>query len=154
MKRKRGASLVEVLVTMLIIVTACIATLAFFTYGMSQIGTEGDRRAALERARGRLEELLAASSGAIHPPDNQINWLSCAGAPCAWTRFTTPVFDTVNLNTLQNQRMETTAQWIDDLPAGTAGLDEVELVVKVWFTPNFGVDDEFNRVHLRALRDV
>ena len=157
MRSERGASLVEALMAMLLIVTACVATLAFFTFGMASISGEGDRRAALEIARGRMEELLAVSSSSIRPTDGQIRWLTCAGAPCTWTISppAAPAFnDTANLNTLTNQRIETTSQWIDDPTAGTVGLDSLELVVKVWYTPNFGVDDEFNRVQMRALRDV
>lgn len=154
MKGERGASLVEALVSMLIIVTACIATLAFFTYGMSSISGEGDRRAALELARARMEELLAASESSVRPADNQLRWLTCTGTPCAWALSAAQVFQAGNLNTLQNQQIETTSQWIDDPTAGTAGLDVLELVIKVWYTPHFGVDDEFNRVQIRALRDV
>ena len=58
---RRGASLIEVLVAIIIIVIASVGTLAYFAYGLGNVGKTGNRRAALERSRERLEQLMAST---------------------------------------------------------------------------------------------
>ena len=152
MRNKRGVSLIEVLIAMLVITVASIATLTYFSYAMGGIGRQGNRRAALERACERLEQLMVANITTVQPADGALYWLSCAGSPCTWTQSAAPVTERVAVDTLPNQPMQTTVRWVDDPSAGTVGLDTLEFSVRVWFTGNAGNDDEFNRVHLRTLR--
>ena len=86
----RGVSLVEILVAIVIVVVASIAALSYFSYGMGGIGRQGNRRAALERARERLEQLMAANVTDLEPSDLAVRWLTCNGSPCTWTPSTTP----------------------------------------------------------------
>ena len=151
---QRGVSLVEILVAIVIVVVASIAALSYFSYGMGGIGKQGNRRAALERARERLEQLLAANVNNLKPSDQQLRWLICAGSPCTWTLSTGQALESVAEDDLPSQKMETTVQWQDDPAAQTlqSTQDALVLDVKVWFTSNTGSDDDFNRVHVRALR--
>ena len=153
---KRGVSLIEVLIGILIVVVASIATLSYFAYGLSNIGRQGRRRAALERARERLEQLMAAdiNQSVLQPPNSNQYWLTCSGSPCTWTRSSSRVTQTVAVNDLPSQPIETTIQWVNDPypPAGTSTLDTLVLGVEVWFTPNTTVHDNFNRVYVRTLR--
>ena len=148
---KRGASLIEVLLALVIITLAAISALSFFAYGMGAIARQGNRRAALERARERLEQVMAANINNVSPSNGNPHWLSCSGNPCNWNLSPDPVFEQVTVNDLTGQSMETTAQLKDDPTAGTDTLDVVEFGVRVWFTPGLA-DDDYHRVYLRALR--
>ncbi len=148
-RRIKGVSLIEVLIGIVIVTIASIATLQYFAYAKGGIGRQGNRRAALERARQRLEQLLSVSITSLPPRDGQVHWCA-SGDPCVqWT--TAAAAQTIAVNNLPNQRLETTAQWLDEPDAGTAGLDVVDVGVKVWFVPGT-VDDNFHRVYLRSLR--
>lgn len=148
--------MVEVLIAILVVAVAAIAALSYFSYGLGGIGREGNRRAALERARERMEQLMAADVTALEPPGMGVYWLRCAGSPCAWTLSTAAPSpsETVPVDDLPAQKIETTVQWVDDPAAQTteSNKDVLELGVKVWFTSNSGSDDDFNRVHIRTLR--
>ena len=64
---KRGVTLIEVLLSIVIVAIASIATLTYFAYAKGGVGKTGNRRAALERARQRLEQMLAANISGITP---------------------------------------------------------------------------------------
>ena len=152
----KGVSLVEVLIAILIVVIASIATLRYFSYGLGGIGKQGNRRAALERARERLEQLLQTNISAF-PQDTTQRWAKCLPAtdPCQWALDTNKATESVSVDG-QSRQMETSVQWVDDVdtpPAGEADVvDTLTMDIKVWFTSNTGADDDFNRVHLRTLR--
>ena len=158
MKKKNGVTLIECLIALVIIVIASLAALSFFSYGKGGIGKQGNRRAAYEVARMRLEQLMAANVSSVKPPDGNIRWVryNCAVLPCTWVLTTIPPNppETVSVEDLPNQQMVTQVQWIDDPTAGTgtATPDVLEFTVKVWFTHNFGANDNFNRVEMKSLR--
>ena len=149
---REGVSLIEVLVGLLLLSVVCISAFGYFAYGLGAIGKQGNRRAALERARERLEQLMAAQVGELPGLDGQTYWCS-AGSPCTtWTPSeNVPIAQTVAVNDLPSQRMETSVRGVDDLSAGTATLDTWNVGVKVWFTSDL-TDDDFHRVYLRMLR--
>ena len=146
-----GASLIEVLVGLLIVVIASVATLSYFAFALGGINKQGNRRAALERGRAQLEQLMDAPITRIQPADGQPYWLTCAGTPCTWTLSAVRATQSVTVDDLPSQTMETTVQWVDDPSAGTATNDTLALGVKVWFTAS-AADDDFNRVYVRTLR--
>ena len=162
---KRGATLIEILIGIIIVSIASIATLSYFAYAKGGIGKTGNRRAALERARQRLEQLIEVNADDIKPPvDGQMYELFCTGTPCAWSLSAAPVTE----NSLVGQpttvddlpsHIAATVQWKDDCSAGTGNCvsgpfiyDTLELAVRVWYTPDFSAQDDFNRVHVRTLR--
>lgn len=152
-QNQRGVSLVEILVALLIVVVASIAALSYFSYGLGGIGKQGNRRAALERARERLEQVMEADQAQLEPPDGEVHWVKFNGA--GWDLSPDPPDppETVPVDELPAQLMETTVQWVDDPAAGTdaSARDALALGVKVWFTPD-ATDDDFNRVYVRTLR--
>lgn len=155
-KRPQSAvTLIEVLISFVIIVIASIATLSYFGATRGYIGKTGDHRAALERARERLEQLLASDIAQLPPRDGSC--YACADATCtagSWATYgcgATPPADAIAVEDQGNLRRETFAQFVDDPAAGTAGLDVYEFGVKVWFTTT-ATDDDFQRVHLQTLR--
>ncbi len=156
---RKGVSLIEVLLGLLIVTIASIATLTYFSAGFGSVNKTGNRRAALEQARQRLEELMQTNPDAL-PASNPLLpqnaqpqlWLTCTGAPCTWASSTAITPETFTLNGVANLREETTLQWTDDPSAGTTTPDVLALGVKVWFIPNSSVDDDFNRVYVRTLR--
>ena len=141
---------------MLIVVVASLATLRYFAYGLAGIGKAGNRRAALERARQRLEQLIAADSSLLSGDEN-VHWVTCTGTPCTWTKFNSRVTESVAVDDLPSEPMETTVQKVND-PVSSTTPDQVHTVilsVKVWFTPNPNLDADDNnvkRVLVRSLR--
>ena len=158
LSQKDGVSLIEILIGMVIVVVACIGALSYFAYGLGNVGKQGNRRAALERARERLEQLMAADVTQIEPSDDNPHWLqlTCGpnpGDPCTWALFdeAPDPAEKVTVDNLTGQDIVTTVQWIDDgASAGTQ--NTLDLAVKVWFTKQFSNDDNVNRVLLRTLR--
>lgn len=159
---KRGVSILEVLISMLIIMIASIATLSYFASTRGFIAKTGNRRAAIERARQRLDQLMASTLADL-PPKNG-NCYYCAATPCvaaSWTAYacgTTPTSDPVLVGNLAAaMRRETTAQFIDDPSAGTnnedgtPARDVFEFTAKVWFLSG-STDNDSNRVQMRTLR--
>ena len=147
---QKGVTLIEVLIAMIIIVIASIGTLRYFSYGMGNVGKTGNRRAALERARERLEQLSALDSAELPPQDGRCYY--CVFPTCtaiSWIAYTcgaTPTPDVVDVEDQIALRRETIAQFVDD-PAA----DIYEFSTKVWFI-NSTLDDDFNRVYLKTLR--
>ena len=159
MRDEKGVSLIEVLVGMVLIALISIASLSYFSSALGGIGKQGNRRAALERARERLEQIMAGSYTQIVPSvDSSLPlnaqpkfWLSCGGSNCTRTNAYVP--ETVLVNNLLSRRIESTVQWKDDSSAGTTNTpDTLELGAKVWFTPNTASDDDYNRVYVKTLR--
>jgi type II secretory pathway pseudopilin PulG len=153
MRRRCGVSLVEILLGIIIVTIVSIGTLSYFAYGLGNVNKQGNRRAALERARQRLEQLMAVKLSDLPPDTGQLHW--CTAEPCGtgvWTTSPTPLpGPSVSVDDLPSQRTEVSAQWLDDPSAGTSILDTIELGVKVWFVPG-QVDDELHRVYLKTLR--
>jgi prepilin-type N-terminal cleavage/methylation domain-containing protein len=150
MQQQRGMTLVEVLIGIVIVTIAAIGTLTYFALGLGGINKQGNKRAAIERARQRIEQLLAARTETL-PPAGARYWCQ-QGNPCtSWVVSDTPVTQPVSIDDLSSQRMETAVQWVDDPASLTPHPDALAVSVKVWYTgaPD---DDDFNRVHLRALR--
>lgn len=153
----RGVTIIEVLISFLLIVLVSIATLQYFAYAKGNIGKSGNRRAALEQARQRLEQLMATPVDSIKPGDNVLYWLTCNNPPTcnAWTMLNaapgTP--ENVLVEDMGLLPIETTVQWIDD-PSSAGTQNTLELSTKVWFTIAAPAtsDNDFNRVHLRTLR--
>ena len=148
---ERGVTLVEVLIWTLIVIIASIGTLNYFAYGLGGVGKSGYRRAALERTRERLEQLMAANVTPMTPPqDGAAYSVTCSGGSCVWS--STSVSETVSVDDLSSQKLAATVQWVNDPSSGTTTLDTLALGVKVWFTKNTATDDDFNRVYVRTLR--
>ena len=152
LKNEKGVSYVELLISMVLLVVVVLAALTYSSFGLGGVGKEGNRRAALELARAQLEQLMATNITAVRPPDLDLRWLTCAGAPCVWTLSDTATSQLVTVGTLANMPMVTTSQFINDPTTSTADPETVEFTVKVWFTLRTTVDDDFNRVYLRTLR--
>ena len=155
---EQGVTLIEVLVGMVLITVISLTTLNYFAYGKGNIARQSTRRAALERARERLEQLMAARISEVVPPivdpelENQpVFWISCnAAGTCTRTNAYVP--ETVSVDEKPSQKIESTVQWKDDPNADTVLPDTLELGAKVWFTSNTTVDNDYNRVYVKTLR--
>ena len=150
----RGVSLVEILIGTLVVVVASIATLSYFSYALGGVGKAGNRRAALERARERLEQMAVSKITDMTPPnDGLAHPVSCAaGIPCAVVP--SDPGETVSVDDLPNLPVQSTVQCIHEVSAGTP-LDTCDALVmsaKVWFIPGSTIENAFNRVYLRAVR--
>ena len=149
---REGASLIEVLVGLVLLAAVCISSFGYFAFGLGSLGKQGDRRAALERARERLEQLMAANTADL-PSFNGTKFWCSAGSPCTtWTASVAPFAQSVSVNDHPNRRIETSAQAVNDLSAGPSTAPDVwEFSVKVWFS-DVNDPDDFHRVYLRTLR--
>jgi len=156
MMSRRGVSIVEVLLALTIVLLACLATLNYFAYAMGGIGTAGNRRAALERARQRLERLMAEAPSTLKPEtaDGIAHWVSCLTSPCGIV--SSDPGETVAVDDWPAQRIATIVTWLEDVDSVPAPqVDEPDVLVfdvKVWFTSNMAFDNDANRVHLRTIR--
>ena len=149
---RRGVSLIEVLMGIIIVVVASIATLSYFSSALGSVGKQGNRRAALERARQRLEQLMETSATPIKPSDIDVeHTVTCAGGACAFSAIPETVSVQSDLPLLP---IVSTVQCRHDTSAGTPNgtCDVLELSTKVWFIPGSAADNDFNRVHIRTLR--
>ena len=81
MQDRRGATLVEVLISFVIVAVASTATLQYFGIARGMVGKTGNHRAAVERARERLEQLMASDIAQLPPRDG--NCYACVDATCA-----------------------------------------------------------------------
>ena len=151
----RGVSLIEVLIGIVIITIAAIGTLSYFSFGLGNVNKQGNKRAALERAREQLEALLAADINTAMPTNNGVEtlyWCNATPSPCASkTSWVTSVPSKTVLVDNAARRVEVTAKWRNDASVDTPGLETLELGAKVWFMSG-SVDDDFNRVYLKTLR--
>ena len=152
-RHQRGVSLIEILIGIVIIVVASIGSLTYFSSALGNVNKQGNRRAALERARERLEQLMAVNVGTIKPDPIDFNQhtVTCSAGTCALSN--TP--ETIPVNNLSGQQpLLSTVRCIHDAAAGTqAGTcDVLELSAKVWFMPGSTTDNDFNRIHIRTLR--
>ena len=153
MRGHKGVSLVEILIGIIIVVIASIGTLTYFSSALGNVNKQGNRRAALEQARQRLEEMLVSANDDIKPPNDGVShWVACgSGSPCKWVAANPN--ETVTTGHLSGQTLRSTVRCTDDASAGTSGTcDVLELDAKVWFTKNTGSDDDFNRVYIKTLR--
>ncbi len=154
-----GVSLVEILIGIVIVTIASIATLSYFAYARGSIGKQGHRRAALERARQRLDEVMTASITSVQPPFGSVWWITtCSGNPFSCAHAITQTTQPVSVDNLPAQPSETTVQCQKD-PAVTGEpattCDTLAVDVRVWFTGNtdpVNDDNNFNRVYIRTLR--
>lgn len=158
-QEQRGVSIVEVLIAILIVVVASIGTLSYFASGLGGVGKQSNRRAAMERARERLEQLMATDVNAIKPVDNNPRWVKCTGSPCSWSSSTSApspaAIEKIPVEDIGLQPIETTVQCVHDEAAGTpiGTCDTLELGAKVWFLGSYPADNnDFHRVYLKTLR--
>jgi prepilin-type N-terminal cleavage/methylation domain-containing protein len=159
LKNSRGVTLIEILVSLVIIAVASIGTLQFFSQGMGGVSKQGNRRAAMEQARARLEQMMAVNAGTLTPVDGSLYYAFCNTNPCTLNLTTVQTAEEVEVNG-KNRKIESTLQLIDDPTsrelgdptAQTLGPDVLVLSVKVWFTSNTTLDDDFNRVLIQTLR--
>ena len=166
LRKKEGATLVELLVALIIIALAATAGLSFFSSGLGSMGKQGNRRASLERARERLEQLMQTNVSSIKPPDIDVNvqrYLTCTSVgnnPCTWTIVAAAPnpYQTIAVDDLPAQKIEMAVRLVNDTTNDTVGEtpipDTLELGVKVWFTSDATLDNDFNRVYIRELRKV
>ena len=152
--QKNGVSLIEVLLGLLVVTIASIATLTYFSSALGNVNKQGNRRAALERARQRLERLMEVNATTIQPTDGQLYFVSCNNAGACGPPVLVNPNNTVAVDDVPSLPLQSTVQCIHDPAAGTPNgtCDVLELSAKVWFIPGSNLDDDFNRVHIRTLR--
>lgn len=155
LKNSRGVTLIEILISIVLIVIASVAAFGAFSYGKGHIVRQGNARAAYEQTRGRLDQLMAAKIGDIKPIDGSLYWIAPSFGTPPWTLTlgsAAPPADNVSVNGV-TRPIRTTVQWIDDPSAGTGTtvLDVLVFSAKVWYEPG-NTDDNFNRAEIRTLR--
>jgi len=143
LKSEGGFSLIEVLIALVILVIVILGGGAYFYYGRLGINREGYRRAALELASQRVEELRAAdySDIALDPPSDQLYYITYGSS---WNLSLEKTEDTISEDNLSDGVIVTEAQWVDE------GSDGSYDYLKVTVTVTWG-DNPGNKVELVTL---
>ena len=150
-----GFSLIEVSIALVILVIVILGGGLYFFYGRLGINREGYRRAALELASQRLEEVKAADYSEIIPDGFDpgydpyyIVWRSSWDTLANLVEYPTDPnfsYDYVTVGNLANQKMLTEAQYIDN----DGGGDSYDYL-KITVTVSWG-DNPDNKVELVTL---
>jgi len=82
LKEKKGLSIVEVMVAVLVLLIMLIGSSFLFVYGKSKIKQQGDYRIAAQIAAQRIEQLKAGDYSAI-PKDQTQESLSSGDLSCS-----------------------------------------------------------------------
>ena len=152
MQNRHGVSLIEILIAIIIVVIASIGTLTYFSSGLGNIGRQSNRRAALERARQRLEQLMVAETSTLTPLSGggvTRNDSGVCGPPSA--------NDQIVVEDIGPQPIRSTVECKDD-PATATNIpcEILELSASVCFMPGCSVagptGEEFRWVQLKTLR--
>jgi len=129
---KRGATLVELMIALLIIALVILGGGMFFFHGRVNIMREAHRRAALLVVSQRLEELKAANWGGIaltSPLSYESYYITHSGG---WVRNLSETKDTeVPVDNLSDGEMVTEVQWEDDGDDGIDSYDYLKLTVTI-----------------------
>ena len=115
---KSGTTLIEVMIALIIIAIVILGGGIFFFYGRVQIVREAHRRTATLVASGRLEKLKATDYSEITPkgfdPGYNPYWITWDQENNKWQLLENLSYDYVMVDNLDNQKMLTQAQCIDD----------------------------------------
>ena len=110
--RSSGFTLVEVMIAMIVLALLALGGGSFLLYSRMQVDIQRNKRAALEVATGRLEELRASGYNATKPAKNDFVAVYLAKAGEAWAQSSSDPGETVTING-QTMPMETTVQFVD-----------------------------------------
>ena len=158
-----GVTLIEILMGLMIVAVASIGTMTYFSHVLGKgIGRQSNRRAALELARQRLEQLMEADVNSITPPGKIVDqeyFVTCNKLTglCATPTLADPG-ELVTVEDLPTQQpLQSTVTCRHDAASGTppAICDVLELGTKVWFISGSSVivnNDDPHRVHMRTFR--
>ena len=140
-----GFSLIEVLIALVILVIVILGGGLYFFYGHLGINREGYRRAALELASQRLEQVKAAdySEVVLDPPSDQLYYITYGSS---WEKSEGKTEETIAEDNLPDGVMVTEAQWVHD--DGGSSYDYLKITVTVkWNIAEWG-DNTSNKVEL------
>ena len=136
-----GFTFVEVMIAMIILALLAIGGGAFLSYSRTHVDIQRNKRAALEEANKRLEELRASGYDATKPTNNNYVVVYLQKSGNAWNRRSSDPGETVSING-QTMPIVTTVQFVD-VDGGSASYDYTLFAVQVGFRAG-----STNRVHL------
>lgn len=131
LKEKPGFTLVEVMMAMVILVLLAVGSGSFLLYSRVQVELQKDKRAALEVASGRLEELRAAAYNVTKPATSNYVIRYLKAATNTFTQFAADPGETVNING-GTMPIVTTVQFVD-MDGGGSSYDYTLFRVQVGF---------------------
>lgn len=139
-RRRRGATLVEVMIASVILLVMALGSTAFMYHGRAEIGIQRNRRVAVDVSNSRLEELRASNYDAVKPLANGYTTYYLEPSGSTWARTTTDPGETVTING-QSYDIVTTVRYID-VDSGTSfddsadSYDAVQMSVSVKYRVN------------------
>ena len=127
--RRRGTTLVEVLLSVLIIGILAVAGVSYMAHAGAESGRQRLRRVALEVADGRMEDLRGAKYDHVKPTahDYNLRYLRKSGA--SWLQSSSNPAETTNVNH-HVYPITTTVRYLD-IDGGTSTYDYVQVTVTV-----------------------
>ena len=127
----KGFTLVEVMIAMIVLAVLALGGASFLAYSRMQVDVQRNKRAALEAATGRMEELRAAGFDETKPTSNNYVATYLARAGNAWVRSSSNPGEAVSLNG-HTMPMATTVQFVD-VDGGSASYDCALFTVEVGY---------------------
>ena len=109
---RRGSTLIELMVATIILLVMAIGTATGIRYSQSLTNMQRDRRLAMEKANGRLEEMRAANVASITPASNNYAVYYADHITANWRVSSVNNGETFMLSG-QPHPMRTTVQYVD-----------------------------------------
>jgi len=129
-KLQKGTTLVESLLAILIMAIVALSGAAFIFFSSIRVNLERAKRAALEMANTRLEELRTSSYASIKPDDNSLHYISKQGG--VWVISHSDPGETVDINGV-NFPITTSVQYVDDPDISGSADDYLLITVSVGY---------------------
>lgn len=127
--RRRGTSIVEVMIAMVILAVLVIAAGAYLVHVQTTIALQRNKRTAIEVATARLEAIRADRYERIRPPVEDYEKYYISGSPGAWIVSDSDPEETVSIRGMERP-MLSTVQFVD-VDGGDASYDMVRVEIDV-----------------------
>jgi type II secretory pathway pseudopilin PulG len=131
---RAGTTLVEVLISSLILAVLAVGTAGYLFHARAEVGQETDRRLAMEVANTRMEELRMADYHAFKPPADNFGAYYLAKQGTGWDHSAADPGETVMIDD-RSFSIVSTVRYLD-VDGGLPSYDYVAVTVQSVYGPD------------------